>query len=66
MNISIVLDSQDWLDLCAIHAAVQQIASKNIGQDPLLYSKVSRITNVIEQQVTEGLAKSAPQLPDNT
>lgn len=48
----------DWLDLCALHEAVRTIAVKNLGSDPLSYSKMSRITNDIENQVTKGMAEN--------
>jgi hypothetical protein len=55
-ELSVTLSLSDWLDLCALHEAVRAIAVKNLGNDPLSYSKISRITNEIESQVTKGVA----------
>lgn len=60
LNISLPLS--DWLDLCAIHEAIRAMAVKNLGSDPINYSKVSRITNEIESQVTKAMADELMQL----
>lgn len=61
-EITVKLTLSDWLDLCAIHEAIRAIAVKNIGSDPINYSKVSRITNEIESQVTKAMADELMQL----
>lgn len=47
----------DWLDLCALHEAVRTLAVKNLSNDPLSYSKICRITNDLETQVTKAISE---------
>jgi hypothetical protein len=51
MKLSIEMEAEDWLSLCSFHACIMEMAVKNIGNDPITYSKTARITNEIMEQI---------------
>lgn len=53
MLLKLEIDSEDALQLVSLHYAFMQKASDMIGDDPLFYSKVARITNNFLQEVTK-------------
>lgn len=55
MKLSIEMEAEDWLDLCALHKDVMEIITKNMAQDPLAYSSAARLTNEIFNQVVKKL-----------
>lgn len=55
MKLSIEMEAEDWLNLCALHKDVMEIITKNMAQDPLAYSSAARLTNEIFNQVVKKL-----------
>lgn len=51
MKIKVELELEDALSLCTLFVAVMEIGGQNIGNDPILYSNLSRITNDFQNQV---------------
>jgi len=55
MKLSIEMEAEDWLDLCALHKEVMEIITSNMAQDPIAYSSAARLTNEIFDQVVRKL-----------
>lgn len=58
MILKLEIEAEDALELLALHAAVQELAVLNIGNDPIGYSKMSRITNAFFMEVIKRLPLS--------
>ncbi len=51
MKLSIEMNSEDWLSMCCFHAAMMEVVIQNMAEDPLIYSKMARITNDLQYKV---------------
>lgn len=55
MKLSIEMEAEDWLNLCALHKEVMEIITTNMANDPIAYSSAARLTNEIFNQVLRKL-----------
>jgi hypothetical protein len=51
MKLSIEMEAEDWLNLCALHQEVMEIITSNMANDPIAYSSAARITNQVFDQM---------------
>lgn len=55
MKLSIEMEAEDWLDLCALHKEVMEVITSNMANDPIAYSSAARLTNQIFNEVLRKL-----------
>jgi len=53
MKIKIELELEDAMELVTLHVAAMQNITQNIGDNPLLYSKLARVTNTFLNEVVD-------------
>jgi predicted transcriptional regulator len=55
MKISIRMEAEDALELCKLHKEVMDLVVENMGNDPIAYSTMSKLTNMFYSEVVNSI-----------